>query len=106
MRPGRRALSFHLERHEPAREAALLFLKQLCPPNEIWLRQVNKECEPGFQRIVLRRKVGAVERITHLKTQSIARAEPAGTNAYRFSLLQNFVPNPRGRLRGEEDFNA
>ena len=81
MRPWRRTLAFHTEGDKPASHSFCFLALQPFATRETRFRQINKKTEPGLERIVFGRKIGAVERITHLETQGIARAEPAGTNS-------------------------
>ena len=81
MRTRRRAFAFHPESDKPAREAGVFLALKFFATGKIRLRQIDEKSEAGFERIVLRRKVGAVERIAHLETQGVARAEAAGANA-------------------------
>ena len=70
MRPRRRAFAFHAKGDKPSRGPFSFVSANTSRPMKFRFRQINKESEPGFDRIVFRRKIGAVERITHFQTQA------------------------------------
>src|SRR5882757_4840347 len=92
MRPRRRPFGLHAKRDEPVWRAVLLGVSQDFTADELRLFQVHKETESSFDRVVVRRKIGPIERITHLEAQGVARAEPTRTDAEFFSFCEGVVP--------------
>ena len=81
MRPRRRSFAFHPKGNEPIRGPVSLAWARTFAADEFRLLQINEETQAGFDRVVLRGKIGAVQRITHFQAQRVARAEPAGPDA-------------------------
>src|SRR4029453_17149878 len=76
MRPRRRTLPNHSKWNQPSRRTGFFFPGKFLAADKIWFGQVNEKAKPGFERIVLRRKVGAVKRETHFQAKGVARAQP------------------------------
>src|SRR5881398_2853631 len=68
MRPWGRAFGLQSKRHQFFWRAIFFRLHQDFATNESWFRQIDKKTEAGFDWIALRRKVGAVKRITDFKS--------------------------------------
>ena len=81
MRSRRGALSFHSKRDKFCTRSFFFCFEQNFASGEIRFRQIDKKTKSGLERILFGRKIGAVERITHFQTQSVARTEPAGPNS-------------------------
>ena len=81
MRTRRRSFAFHAEGDEPVGCSTFLCLDQHLAPDEFWFFQIDEKPQAGFDRIVFRREIGAVQRIAHLQAERVARAETAGPNA-------------------------
>src|SRR5450631_3218570 len=106
MRTWRRSFALHAKGDEPVCCSSFLCFYELLAADEFRLFQIDEKTQAGFDRVVLWGKIRAVQRIAHLETQRVTRAQTAGANAKRFSLIEHFVPHHRGVLRGEENFHA
>src|SRR6266446_5164889 len=94
MRPRRRSLLFHLK------------CNQWCATDEILFFQVNKEPETGFKRIAVGGKIGAIERVTHFESESVAGAEAAGFHSKFRANYQCVLPELGCNLCRKEDFES
>src|ERR1700694_6036496 len=56
--------------------------------------------------MAFRRKIGAIERITHFQSQCVACAEPARLDSKFLSLLEDGVPKLHRVARAKENFYA
>src|SRR5437588_915857 len=92
MRTRRRTFVVHLEWNQFFLRSVFFGLQQNIATDEVRLAKVDKEPESGFNRISLRRKIGAVERVTHFQSQRIARAESAWFEPELFSFLVDEIP--------------
>ena len=88
MRTRRRAFALHRKGTSRLAVPFSLLATSISRPMNFGFVQIDEKTEAGFDRIVLRRKIGAVQRITHLQAQRVARAQSAGTNAERLSLCR------------------
>src|ERR1017187_2684390 len=55
---------------------------------------------------MFRRQIGAIERITHLEAQGVARAESARFDSKWLSRFESKVPKFRRLVRRKENFEA
>src|SRR5437870_13216527 len=83
VRPRRRPFLLHSERHELLSRSALFCLQQGVVPDEVCFREVDEEAKSCLDRISFWRKIRTIERIAHLQTQRVARAESARFDSKR-----------------------
>src|ERR1044072_5821106 len=102
MRTRRRTFVIHLERHQFFARPFFFGLQQNVAANEIRLCYIDKETESGLDWVPLRREIGAVEWVTHLQAQRVARAESAWLRAFFYNQLPKFRPV----LISKENFDA
>ena len=106
MRPRRRALALHAKRDQPMRRPVLLRVHENLTANEFWFLQVHEKPQAGFDWVVLRRKIGAIERITHFQTKRVARSKPAWFNPKLCSFFEHEVPKLYRVAGAKEYFDA
>src|SRR6478609_2565523 len=106
MGAGRGTFACHLKSNQLARGAAFLGLLQDVATDEILFRQVDKKSEAGLDWIALWRQIGAVQRVTHLESQRVARAESARFDPKRLSVIKDGVPDHGRVFGGEENLHA
>src|SRR5437867_8093749 len=106
VRSRRRALLLHPELDEFLGRTIFFCFQQSVAPDEVWLRKIDKDSEPSFDRIAFRRQIGAVEWIAHFQAQRVARAETARFNSESFAFFERGIPKLHRVARTKENFNA
>src|SRR5437588_8030630 len=106
MRARWRALVIHFEWDQSFRRSVFFCFHQNVTACEIRFGKINKETEPGFDRVSFRRKIGAVERIAHLETERVARPEAARLDPKVLSFFEYRVPKLHCIAGAKEDFHA
>src|SRR5436190_3226683 len=99
-------LALHAEGSEAVGRSVFLCLDEHVASDENRLFQINKESQAGLDWVVLRRKIGAIERIAHLQPKRVARAQAAGPDAKLFARLQHRVPDLRRIFRGKKHLDS
>ena len=81
-------------------------LEQWCPTDEILFFQVNEQSETSFERIAVRKKIRAIERVTHFEPESVAGAETARFHSEFATSCQCVLPELGCNLSRKEDFET
>src|SRR5690606_31416106 len=94
------------ERDEPLAHTALLLLTERITPDEVALVQLRYPAESRLQRSATLVEVIAVEDVSHLETEGVARAEPDGHHALLLPCLEAPLPHVDAATGGNVQLEA